>query len=174
MNKLRTLSKISYSNHLFQTDRKRRWHYTPPNIIFRITKNKELDKIIHFNSEQIFYQDYTKIKLLGNGIWQKGANSANPHSCWQKVYRKLIFKRNTIWISLAGEKNKKDSWIHMYTYVCVYPTVYLQHILQHKSVLESRININGACRKARQTFWKFLFFTCYLHVSKHFNLTNTY
>ena len=72
------------------------------------------------------------------------------------------------------KKYKKDSWIHMYTYVCVYPTIYLQHNLLHKSVLESRINITGACRKARQTFWKFLFFTCYLHVSKHFNLTKTY
>ena len=104
---------------MFQTDRKRRWHYTPPNIFFRITKNKELDKIIHFISEQIFYQDYTKIKLLGNGIWQKGANSANPHSCWQKVYRKLLFRRNTIWISLAGKKYKKDSCIHIYICVCV-------------------------------------------------------
>lgn len=115
---------------MFQTDRKRRWHYTPPNIFFRITKNKELDKIIHFISEQIFYQDYTKIKLLGNGIWQKGTNSANPHSCWQKVYRKLIFRRNTIWISLAGKKYKKRQLdTHVYICVCVSHCLFTAHLM---------------------------------------------
>lgn len=64
---------------------------------------------------------------------------------------------------LSREKIYKKKQLDTHVYMCVYPTVCLEHNLLHKFVLESRINITGACRKARQKLEILVFyllFTC--------------